>query len=121
LSGLFCFFFLFFFTPFPFSFFFSQQYWGSDQKSNVNFLQGMVDELNRRNQSFGIYSSASQWNPIMGGSTQFSKYSLWYPHYDNNPSFSDWSNFGGWTSPSIKQYIGTTGICGASVDKSWYP
>jgi GH25 family lysozyme M1 (1,4-beta-N-acetylmuramidase) len=81
----------------------------------------MVDELNKKGKKFGIYTSASQWNPIMGGSTKFSKYPLWYAHYDNKASFSDFSAFGGWTKPSIKQYVGTTGICSASVDKNWYP
>jgi len=28
---------------------------------------------------------------------------LWYAHYDNNPSFSDFSPFGGWSKPAIKQ------------------
>jgi hypothetical protein len=69
----------------------------------------------------GIYTGNSQWSPIMGGSTQFSKLPLWYAHYDNNPSFSDFKAFGGWTKPNIKQYVGTTTLCSASVDKSWYP
>lgn len=27
---------------------------------------------------------------------------------------------GGWTRPSIKQYQGTTTLCGAGVDVNWY-
>jgi GH25 family lysozyme M1 (1,4-beta-N-acetylmuramidase) len=68
----------------------------------------------------GIYTSNSQWSPITGGSTQLSKYPLWYPHYDNNPSFSDFVPFGGWSKPAIKQYAGTTSFCGASVDLNYY-
>ena len=30
---------------------------------------------------------------------------LWYAHYDNNPSFSDFSPFGGWKEPYAKQVI----------------
>jgi GH25 family lysozyme M1 (1,4-beta-N-acetylmuramidase) len=86
----------------------------------VNFLQAMMDEGEKRGISLGIYASASQWNPIMGGSTQFKNYPLWYPHYDNNPSYSDFSSFGGWTKPAMKQYIGTTSICSCSVDKNFY-
>jgi GH25 family lysozyme M1 (1,4-beta-N-acetylmuramidase) len=81
----------------------------------------MVDQLQVHNVTFGIYTSKSQWDPIMGGSTQFSKYPLWYPHYDSNPSFSDFVSFGGWKTPSIKQYKGTTTTCSASVDLNWYP
>ncbi len=95
-------------------------YWSTDPSKNVNFLQGMVDEGKKRGVSLGIYSSSSQWSPIMGGSTQFKSLPLWYAHYDNNPSFSDFKAFGGWTTPNIKQYAGTTSICSASVDKNYY-
>ena len=47
--------------------------------------------------------------------------SSWYAHYDGNPSFSDFAAFGGWTHPAIKQYQGTTSLCSAGVDLSWYP
>lgn len=95
-------------------------YWGPTAEENVAFLDAMVQEGLKRGISLGIYSSASQWNPIMGSSTKFSYLPLWYPHYDNNPSYSDWVSFGGWSKPSIKQYIGTTSICSASVDKNFY-
>ena len=96
------------------------QYWSSSTSNNVNFLQGMVDEGKKRGISLGIYSSKSQWNPIMGGTSKFSSLPLWYAHYDNNPSYSDFTAFGGWSKPSIKQYAGTTSICSASVDKNYY-
>jgi hypothetical protein len=35
-----------------------------------------------------------------------------YAHYDNKKSFSDWTNFGGWTSPHAKQYNGDVTVCG---------
>jgi hypothetical protein len=41
-------------------------------------------------------------------------------HYDNNPSFSDFRSFGGWSRPAIKQYHGTAYECGAGIDKNWY-
>lgn len=68
----------------------------------------------------GIYTSHSQWTPITDDSHEFASSTLWYPHYDNNPSFSDFVSFGGWTHPSIKQFIGTTSLCGVGVDKNFY-
>ena len=68
----------------------------------------------------GIYSSNSQWSPIMGNTAQFSNLPLWYPHYDNNPSFNDWYSFGGWSRPNIKQYAGDVGFCSAGVDLNYY-
>ncbi len=39
-----------------------------------------------------------------------------YAHYDNNPTFSDFSPFGGWATPYAKQYAGTSTFCSFSVD-----
>lgn len=69
----------------------------------------------------GIYTSASQWEPIMGNWDGGRQHPLWYAHYDDNPSFSDFRPFGGWTRPSIKQFAGTTSLCRAGIDKNWYP
>ena len=96
------------------------QYWSSSTSNNVNFLQKMVDEGKKKGVSLGIYSSSSQWNPIMGGSTAFKSLPLWYPHYDNSASFSDFKSFGGWSKPAIKQYAGDVSFCSAGVDKNYY-
>ncbi|RYG64455.1 hypothetical protein EON64_13955 [archaeon] len=95
-------------------------YWSTSTTSNVNFLTDMVNEGKARGISMGIYTSNSQWSPIMGGSTKFSSYPLWYAHYDNVENFSDFKPFGGWSKPNVKQYAGTTAICSASVDKNVY-
>jgi hypothetical protein len=96
-------------------------YWSGDQSANANFFQQMVNEAEALGVKLGIYTSASQWIPIMGGYTGGSAYPLWYAHYDGNPSFADFSPFGGWTRPAIKQYQGSTNICGCGVDYNWYP
>lgn len=72
----------------------------------------------------GIYATAYMWQTIMGSRTGcpgVSKFQLWYAHYDNSASFSDFSAFGGWTKPNIKQYKGDTTLCGAGVDLNFYP
>jgi GH25 family lysozyme M1 (1,4-beta-N-acetylmuramidase) len=95
--------------------------WNSDCSANVAWLQKAISTaISVHSGGIGIYSSASQWGPIMCSSTDFSSYPLWYAHYDGNPSFSDFSPFGGWNSPAIKQYQGTTSICGTSIDKDYY-
>lgn len=35
----------------------------------------------------GVYTSKSQWIPIMGDWSGGSSLPLWYAHYDGNPSF----------------------------------
>lgn len=42
-----------------------------------------------------------------------------YAHYDNNPAFSDFSAFGGWSSPHAKQYAGDVTQCSLGVDKNY--
>lgn len=95
------------------------QYWGNCDE-NQQFLREALDEVNNLGLKQGIYSSASQWGPIMCGTEEFSNYQLWYAHYDGSPSFSDFSPFGGWNSPAIKQFQGTTSLCGTQIDKDFY-
>ena len=35
-----------------------------------------------------------------------------YTHIDNDPEFGDFSPFGGWSYPNIKQYAGDISVCG---------
>ncbi|KAI1717717.1 glycosyl hydrolases family 25 domain-containing protein [Ditylenchus destructor] len=98
-------------------------HWSTDPEKNVRFLEEMVNELRDKEQDIGFYASKSQWEPITGGSTQFSSYPLWYPRYKNppNPNFSDFEAFGGWSSPVMKQYAQNVVECGVDVDKNWKP
>ena len=102
------------------------QYWYSSCATNQNWLAEAIDTVNSLykgcglDSCVGIYASESQWSPIMCNTSQFANYPLWYAHYDNNPSFSDFTPFGGWTEPNIKQYEGTTSICSTQIDKDWY-
>jgi hypothetical protein len=62
----------------------------------------------------GIYTRKNWWNREIGPTTEFSHLPLWYAHYDHQESFRDWYNypaddedfgpFGGWSSPTGKQY-----------------
>ena len=80
----------------------------------------MINQANALGIKWGIYTSASQWGPITGNTAEFGAPALWYAHYDGSPSFSDFRPFGGWSHPSIKQWAGTTSLCGAGVDKNFY-
>jgi GH25 family lysozyme M1 (1,4-beta-N-acetylmuramidase) len=96
--------------------------WSSSLTANQNFITTMANQLKSLGQTVGIYSSYYNWQSIVGlGWTGCSQYPLWYAHYDNNPSFSDFNPFGGWKTPAIKQYNGGTTLCGVSgVDLNYY-
>jgi GH25 family lysozyme M1 (1,4-beta-N-acetylmuramidase) len=93
--------------------------WG-DASTNCNFLQAMIDEGHRLGIQMGVYASAYMWSSIMGdGCTVASSLPLWYAHYDDTRSFSDFTPFGGWSSPTMKQYNDGSSIgsnCGISAD-----
>ncbi len=62
------------------------------------------------------------WTSIFGTKTACpaaGAYGLWYAHYDNLPNFSDFSSFGGWSKPVMKQFAGDTTVCGLDVDKNF--
>ena len=94
--------------------------WSANHAANVAFLQTMVHTAQQMGVHVGIYTSAYQWGGIGGTSPALAGLPLWYSHYDDSPSFSDWRAFAGWQHPAIKQYRGTTSVCGASVDLNFY-
>jgi hypothetical protein len=95
----------------------------SDQTTNCNFMGALIDAGRSHGIHMGIYASAYMWESIMGGCTVGADNGvvLWYAHYDYTRSFGDFSPFGGWTKPNIKQYNDAVGICGINADADWYP
>jgi len=99
------------------------QYWTGNAENNKAWYQNLVDSCKSSGFSCGVYTSANNWQTIFG-STSYSYGSnlpLWYAHYDNNPSFSDFKAFGGWSKPYAKQYQGDTTMCSMGVDKNYSP
>jgi len=97
------------------------QYWSSSTTTNRNFFESMVSGCSSASTRCGVYSSKSQWDPIMGSYNASGNMRLWYPHYNNQPSFSGFAAFGGWTTPWAKQYTGDTTLCSSGVDLNWTP
>ncbi len=97
--------------------------WSSDTNSNCAFVNEIINRIKSKGKVPAIYATAYMWQTIMGSRgacPSAASQQLWYAHYDNNPSFSDFSSFGGWSKPAIKQYAGDTTLCGAGVDKNFY-
>jgi hypothetical protein len=92
-----------------------------DQGTNRAFITDMINSCNALGVHCGVYSNWNSWSEIVGSWNGAARLPLWYPHYDNSKSFSDFQKFGGWSSPNIKQYIGDASSCGLGVDYNWYP
>ncbi|CAM5999503.1 unnamed protein product [Sphagnum balticum] len=98
--------------------------WTSDYNGNCAFLTEIINRIKSKGKVPGIYASRYMWQTIFGSFTgcgAVASQQLWYAHYDNSPSFSDFQTFGGWSRPHIKQFQGDTTLCGAGVDKNYYP
>jgi hypothetical protein len=98
----------------------------ADHMTNCNFLQSMIQAGSSLGLTMGVYSSPYEWNIVMGNCTAGAEAGLpiWYAHYDDTKSFNDFTVFGGWHQPAMKQYndADTVGAkCGISADADWYP
>jgi hypothetical protein len=52
------------------------QYWSSSHSANSEFMGELISEARNHGLNIGIYTSASQWNPIMGSYTGASGWNL---------------------------------------------
>jgi GH25 family lysozyme M1 (1,4-beta-N-acetylmuramidase) len=96
--------------------------WPADHAANINFIRALVNAAKSAGLHVGIYTNANNWSQITGNyDGDFGSIPLWYAHYDNSPSFSDFRPFGQWTKPAIKQYQGDATVCGVDVDNNYYP
>ncbi|KAL5506386.1 hypothetical protein EMCRGX_G008011 [Ephydatia muelleri] len=97
------------------------EYWLGDYSSNQAFFEELLSAALSQ-KSTGVYASAYQWSSIFGSDyTGGGGTDLWYAHYDGNAGFDDFSPFGPWSSPNMKQFAGDASVCGADVDLDWYP
>ena len=96
---------------------------GRSGADNCNYVTELVNAVKAHGKVPGIYSSYYMWESIMGGAKNcagLGHVALWYAHYDNSASFSDFKSFGGWSHPNIKQFKGDTTACGVGVDLNFY-
>jgi hypothetical protein len=107
--------------------------WSStDLAANCAFYTSLIDSLTSRAIPWGVYASIHEFTLLLSkdpaGCAVGNAGPLWYPHYEQpvQPSFADFSPFGGWTTPTTKQYDdhapnGQSSLCGVGVDSNWAP
>ena len=98
--------------------------WGTNHNANCEYLTEIINRIKTHGKNPGVYTSEYMWQNIMGGRLNcpgVASHQLWYAHYDNKASFSDYVEIGGWKKPNIKQFQGDTTLCGAGIDKNYYP
>lgn len=109
--------------------------WRANKTANCEFMGQLVRAAASTNAVWGVYSSIHMWTTWMTDASKpegcavasSAGMPLWYPHYESppNPTFSDFSPFGGWTKPSVKQFgdgdVPPGRLCGISVDNNVAP
>jgi len=100
--------------------------WASySASSNCQYAEELASAGKSNGATIGVYSSQYEWSTVMGSAsacTSLTSYPLWYAHYDDSPSFSDYSSyaFGGWKTPAMKQYEGDVVLCNFDIDDDYY-
>eukprot|EP01104_Vermistella_antarctica_P008631 TRINITY_DN2169_c1_g1_i2.p1 TRINITY_DN2169_c1_g1~~TRINITY_DN2169_c1_g1_i2.p1 ORF type:complete len:292 (+),score=12.47 TRINITY_DN2169_c1_g1_i2:54-929(+) len=97
---------------------------GSDFDANCAYLEDLVSAAQAKGMAVGIYSSTYMWQTIFGSAAAcdtLGSVPLWYADYDGEPSFAYYTPFGGWSTPAMKQWDDTGGICGVTFDENYYP
>ncbi|KIH52357.1 hypothetical protein ANCDUO_17542 [Ancylostoma duodenale] len=94
--------------------------YGGLRNSNINIKTIWIQQYNL---FIGIYTNEFEWNQITGGA-EASNIMLWYwnaygygPTKESPANFDDFRPFGGWTSPSVKQFGQAESICGVNVNR----
>lgn len=90
-----------------------------------------VEFLRSIGMATGIYTGRWWWVPRTGNSTAFAQLPLWHAAYTSEldppdvklipQSFSGFQPYGGWQTPAIWQWQGTTKLCGHEVDLNAIP
>ncbi|ETN83224.1 hypothetical protein NECAME_17543 [Necator americanus] len=97
--------------------------WYSSSTTNINFLNSILSRASQYGLSIGIYTSVYDWNQITGGAT-VSNAMLWYWNVygsgvtnESPADYSDFRSFGGWTTPTVKQFAQVETVCGVTVNR----
>jgi len=80
--------------------------WNYGTGGNLNVAQEIISAAKASGYNFGIYSSPGEWSNIFGSYSIVLDNSapLWFATFDDVPSLSLTTPFGGWTSAVGKQY-----------------
>jgi len=99
-------------------------YWGTNYANSQSFMIALlIESVNRLGRSrVGVYSSYYMWGLVFNDVAWdcCSAYALWYANYDGAENFNDFSSFGGWSTPTMKQYAGSATVCSTSVDLNYF-
>jgi hypothetical protein len=102
--------------------------WRDSYEVNRHWIEGFLATCKEYFNSCGVLSSRSVWTTLFHTSTYtnssaFDGVSVWYSDDGSMPNFKDFregdTSFGGWSTPSMKQFERKSDLCGFVVGKDW--
>jgi hypothetical protein len=92
--------------------------WTANQTANVIFLKDFWTEYQKVGLKGAIISHEVAWRRIMGPSTDFKDFLLWWINHDNKPDNASFKPFGGWTKDKVvaKQYTPNSPVCDIKIN-----
>ena len=95
-------------------------YW-MHRYSNEEMLKTIVSVLSKESFHLGIISSRTIWDKYFDPSfTEVAHYPLMYMSLNKEPSFKDFTKFGGWKGPQSKFYDANGKLCNMNVGLIYY-
>jgi hypothetical protein len=103
--------------------------WRDSYEVNRHWIEGFLTTCKEYFHTCGVLSSRSAWTSLFHtqtytNSSVFNGVSLWYSSDESKPNFKDFrseaASFGGWSTPSMKQFVRQTDLCGFSVGNDWF-
>ncbi|KHJ84673.1 hypothetical protein OESDEN_15609, partial [Oesophagostomum dentatum] len=100
--------------------------WYTNSTANINFLNSVLSRASQYGLSIGIYTSNYDWYHITGEAT-ITNAVLWYwfvygdgTRNESPANYGDFQAFGGWTTPTVKQFGQDEIVCGVTVNRDVY-
>ncbi|CAG8590261.1 15552_t:CDS:2 [Dentiscutata erythropus] len=92
--------------------------WSQDTASNLALAKQFTNAAKTTLWNWGIYSTNYEWTKLFGSAQAVvdSSFKIWYADFQNpsQPNYDDWNSlaFGGFSTPSGKQYADSGSNCG---------
>ncbi|KIH59480.1 hypothetical protein ANCDUO_10282 [Ancylostoma duodenale] len=101
----------------------SPQNWYSNVTYNLNFVNGILTRASQYSLNIGIYTSGYDWHMITADG-EAENLMLWYWYYygdgptnESSANYNDFVSFGGWSTPSAKQFGHAESVCGVTANR----
>ena len=93
-------------------------------QANCQYLRSLINAIQARGVKVGIFSTPTYWRDAFQNQAycpEVANVPLWYGANDRSASFSGFSAFGGWSTPTVKMFYYNYTMCGQPTNLDWRP